>query len=368
MASSEKTLPQENLLFEPKDLAIFNIPDTHARLNALQNYFFPRLDILLTQSLELIQEIYKVNPYERMTILRTPNHRKDAVANKQDRSFVQIGIGGKRKTDRPLKVVRKDGQPYRLHQGSLYYIIRPGGQFSVYLWLLGGLDPTLNSEFLAIWRDLLLENFEPLNSIFALRHISHSDARYFLNFTDTLSDEYVQHLESLQFFSPTYFLPVSFAEELFDLQMTFVALYPLLSASIDCEEGQPIRLIEMLEAYATWYKDEGTAKWYQKCLGTSQAEKKELVELPELDSYSFIRAGLWWEILARDNWTCCSCGHSVKEHGITLHVDHILPRSKGGTDNRENLQALCMKCNIGKSNRDSTDLTRKLKSVLTEGH
>jgi len=358
MASSEKTLPQENLLFEPKDLAIFNIPDTHARLNALQNYFFPRLDILLTQSLELIQEIYKVNPYERMTILRTPNHRKDAKANKEDRPYVRIGIGGKRKNNRPLKVIRKDGQPYRHNLARLYYLIRPDGQFSVYLSLLDELDPTLNSEFLAIWRDLLLENFEPLNSIFALRHISHSDAKYFLNFTDTLSDEYVHQLDSLQFFSPTYFLPISFDKELFDLQMAFVALYPLLDASIDCEEGQPIHLIEMLEAYATWYRGEGTAKWYQKCLGTSQDEEKELIELPELDSYRFIRAGLWWEVLAQNNWTCCSCGRTVKEHGITLHVDHIHPRSKGGTDSRENLQALCMKCNIGKSNRDSTDLTR----------
>jgi hypothetical protein len=359
MDSSEKTLPQENLLFEPKDLAIFKIPDTKARLNALQNYFFPRLDILLTQSLELVQEIYRFNPYERLTILRTPNHRKDAKRNKEDRPFVRIGVGGKRRTDRPLKVLRKDGQPYRLHNGRLYYLIEPSGEISVYLWLLGDLDLSLNAEFLAVWRDLLADNIAILNSIFALNHISHPDARYFLNFTDTLNEEFVQHLDSLQFFSPTYFLPISFDRGLFQLQMVFAALYPLLIASIECEEGQPISLVEMLEAYINWYTEDGAVQWYQKYSESHLEQESDLIELPELDSYHFIRAGLWWEILARDNWTCCSCGRTVKEHGITLHVDHILPRSKGGTDNRENLQALCMKCNIGKSNRDHTDLTRK---------
>ncbi|NTV45830.1 MAG: HNH endonuclease [Chlorobiales bacterium] len=79
-------------------------------------------------------------------------------------------------------------------------------------------------------------------------------------------------------------------------------------------------------------------------------------ELPVLDSYSFIRAGLWWSVLARDNWKCRSCGRSAKENGITLEVDHIIPRSKGGTNDISNLQTLCKKCNIGKSNKDSTDL------------
>jgi hypothetical protein len=352
---------KENLLFEREDLAIFKIADVKARLNTLQNYFFPRLDILLTQTLEIIQEVYGINPYERMTILRTPNHRKDAKENKDDRPFVRIGIGGKRRTDRPLKILRKDGQPYRLHNGRLYYLIEASGEISVYLHVLGELDPSLNSEFLRSWRELLLENFEVLNNILALNHVSHSDAKHFLSFTDTFSEEFVQYLDSFQFYSPTYFLPISFDRGLFHLQMIFVALYPLLEVSIDCEEAQPHRLVKMLDGYMSWYEKDGAAKWYQRCFESVTNETNETFELPELDSYHFTRAGLWWEILARDRWMCCSCGRSVKEHGITLHVDHIIPRSKGGSDNRENLQALCMKCNIGKSNRDSTNLTRQLK-------
>lgn len=360
--SPGKMLSQEKLLFEREDLAIFKIPDVRTRLDTIQNYFFPRLDILLTQSLELVQEIYKINPYERMTILRTPNHRKNAKEN-EGCSYVSIGVGGKRRHDRILKVFRRDGKPYRLHNARLDYQINLKGEISISLWILGYLDPSLNTEFLAVWKDVLAKNFNVLNSVFMLNHISHSNAKHFLSFTDILSEKYIKDLDSqaLQFYSPTYFLPISFDDGLAYLQTAFAALYPLLDVSIDCEEGQPIRLEKMLKDYVRWRRRRGAERWYRKRLKPDSTERETSIELPELDNYRFIRAGLWWEILARDNWKCCSCGRTVKEHGITLHVDHILPRSKGGTDNRENLQALCMKCNIGKSNRDSTDLTRKFK-------
>ncbi|MGI9446309.1 MAG: HNH endonuclease [Pirellulales bacterium] len=38
-----------------------------------------------------------------------------------------------------------------------------------------------------------------------------------------------------------------------------------------------------------------------------------------------------------------------------LHVDHITPRSKGGSNDLDNLQALCRACHLGKGNRDDTD-------------
>jgi hypothetical protein len=57
-------------------------------------------------------------------------------------------------------------------------------------------------------------------------------------------------------------------------------------------------------------------------------------------------------VLMRDGFRCRNCGRSPREDGIKLHVDHIEPWSKGGTNDLENLQALCEECNLGKSDQE----------------
>lgn len=60
---------------------------------------------------------------------------------------------------------------------------------------------------------------------------------------------------------------------------------------------------------------------------------------------------LRWHVLQRDHFTCCACGASPAfTPSIELHVDHIVPWSKGGETVLENLQTLCSVCNLGKSN------------------
>lgn len=55
-------------------------------------------------------------------------------------------------------------------------------------------------------------------------------------------------------------------------------------------------------------------------------------------------------VLKRDNYTCRACGASpAKDIAVELHVDHIIPWSKGGETTLDNLQTLCSKCNLGKS-------------------
>lgn len=53
------------------------------------------------------------------------------------------------------------------------------------------------------------------------------------------------------------------------------------------------------------------------------------------------------KILRRDKFICQLCGHQPPD--VKLHIDHRLPRSKGGTDDPENLWVLCADCNIGKN-------------------
>lgn len=62
-----------------------------------------------------------------------------------------------------------------------------------------------------------------------------------------------------------------------------------------------------------------------------------------------IPRGLRKEVFKRDGNRCVQCG-AKKEDGATLHVDHIIPVSKGGTDELDNLQTLCSDCNLNKSN------------------
>ena len=66
-------------------------------------------------------------------------------------------------------------------------------------------------------------------------------------------------------------------------------------------------------------------------------------------------------VLDRDNYTCQICGATV-EAGATLHIDHIIPISKGGTNDESNLQVLCDRCNLAKNNR--VDLKHDMKKLM----
>ena len=52
-------------------------------------------------------------------------------------------------------------------------------------------------------------------------------------------------------------------------------------------------------------------------------------------------------VFARDRWTCQYCGTL---HG-TLTVDHVIPRSKGGTSSWDNIVTCCAPCNRRKGDR-----------------
>jgi len=55
-------------------------------------------------------------------------------------------------------------------------------------------------------------------------------------------------------------------------------------------------------------------------------------------------------VMRRDNFKCKYCGRSpATDPSIELHVDHVIAWAKGGRTLLENLQTLCTRCNLGKS-------------------
>lgn len=62
---------------------------------------------------------------------------------------------------------------------------------------------------------------------------------------------------------------------------------------------------------------------------------------------------------------CALCSREWPEHLITeMSVDHIVPRSKGGSDSEDNLQLTCPTCNASKKDMDNDDAKVLLQAVV----
>ena len=70
---------------------------------------------------------------------------------------------------------------------------------------------------------------------------------------------------------------------------------------------------------------------------------------------SLMTDSLRYDILKRDGFRCVLCGATPEEDGIKLHVDHIIPVSKGGKTTKKNLRTLCDRCNLGKRDKYDSD-------------
>ncbi len=54
-------------------------------------------------------------------------------------------------------------------------------------------------------------------------------------------------------------------------------------------------------------------------------------------------------MLNRDKFRCIYCGKSsATDENIVMHIDHVHPVAKGGTDKLSNLVTSCSDCNLSK--------------------
>src|SRR6516162_3020181 len=110
-----------------------------------------------------------------------------------------------------------------------------------------------------------------------------------------------------------------------------------LCADEKLNESQRTRLLELCRVKLEEYKAKRGEQFWQH----------------RKTSAGYISGSLKFEVLKAAQFHCELCGVSADVRA--LEVDHIIPRTLGGTDDPSNLQALCYSCNSMKRDRDDTN-------------
>ncbi len=116
---------------------------------------------------------------------------------------------------------------------------------------------------------------------------------------------------------------------------------------------RPIEIIDAIEALVMCLVGKATAiEKYTKRIRTPSTtfELPAVVVLRRIVKFRFYEVLCNREnVIWRDDFTCQYCGEEFPFVDLTL--DHVIPSSRGGTNEWDNLVASCKKCNQRKGNR-----------------
>jgi len=112
------------------------------------------------------------------------------------------------------------------------------------------------------------------------------------------------------------------------------------AAALDMDEDAVSSIIEAMQGRVV---SEGRLAGWEKRQPASDRSYR-----PAPSVWAIIRAA----IFERDNYTCRYCGI----RGVALQCDHVIPASRGGSHDDDNLVTACKPCNQKKHNRTADEM------------
>jgi hypothetical protein len=344
----------ENISLDAEDARLFTITDDLLlKAKAIKYSILPKLNVLLEETLSRIRKIYDVEVFnENSTIHSAPNFREKRVHElKTDYSFAFIGIGGsrlpiwmglKREDNKPVKII-----PYVIgywfDKDGLTLLFNPNRYHLKY-------TRESHEQFF----DFLLKNIEYIQTIQSISQMDpiinySNDNNIVKPFTEIIKNYKKNNYYNL-WFKKTIKFPLNYCD-LNNLINSFVIFFPIYYSLLQIAQNKKNNFKNLISVLS---KNDLTQEYYPP--ENFDINKNENIVI-NIDETKFIRAGIRWQVLERDDFKCVACGKSSSD-GAILHVDHIIPRSKGGKDKIENYQTLCHLCNIGKSNKSTKNLRK----------
>ena len=107
----------------------------------------------------------------------------------------------------------------------------------------------------------------------------------------------------------------------------------------------------------TWTLDDIDLAWHGQIAEDHRTDIPARTDVYQMRHYDNFKN----ELYGRQEGKCAGCQTLFEFRN--LEVDHIIPRSRGGQDNEENLQLLCSFCNRTKGDRPMEYLLAKLGEV-----
>lgn len=346
-----------DIAFDEQDANLFLVEDARLRADALKHSVLPRLRVVMNAAISLIREIYGVEALDDSIVSVYPNFRSrrdNELKLVYEEAFV--GLGGKRIAMWP-GFSRKDGKPVKILPFRFAFVLTRDGVFVMLEngWLKGLSRDSF--ERILSFHIEEAERITPLCLEAGMRPQTVLDerVRILASFREQYAFRMANGWYDNHFFGYNQRFPVSYPQ-LIELVVSFADFFPVYDSYIQMAKGLPHRLDVLIGKLNDWMARDLRERLNARDDDASEEAMPDMTRVVEAATHRVrVMPAVRWQVFQRDGWKCVACGRNSHD-GAILHVDHILPRSRGGADSLDNFQTLCEVCNVGKSNRDATDL------------